>query len=195
MRPRSAGIVLAGGVLVALLGCATPAVSPTGATSAQATPAGDPPAGSTPAAGTRSAHLARADQPGAGATWTGVRFDRQTGTCSTGVAPLMSLEEFERRSAQGRQGGTCTGLQILQAPDTTGYPAALSRAGIAGSAQVLVLVDETGRALEAHAVCSSVPAFAAAAEATALELRYRPSLCAGTPARAAALVPFAYDPR
>lgn len=136
--------------------------------------------------------LIRADGSADG-TWEGVQYDRASGVCSTGVAPLMSIDEYTRRVEAGRGGGACTDVAIASTPGSTGYPAALSRAGITGSAQVLVVVDANGRALEAHAVCASVPGFAAPAVSTALAIRYRPVQCDGEPSRAVALVPFAYD--
>lgn len=176
---RIVAVLVGVGVLASLAGCAS--TSP-GAT-ARVPAAHD---------GSRVANLQRAD--GASGVWQGVRYDRATGTCSNGVTPLMDVETFERRSEDGRLAAGCTGVAIAEMPGSTGYPAAMAQAGVAGSAQVLVLVDSAGRAVEAHAVCASVPEFAAPAVATALAIRYRPARCDGADQRAAALVPFAYAP-
>lgn len=147
-------------------------------------------------AGVTSARLTRADASAGASTWAGVRYDRARGSCTDGAEQLVDAASFERIAAAVREQAACAGpgAALAAVPETTAYPTALIEAGIAGSAHVLTIVDASGVATDAFAVCVSDRRFAAVAEAAALGLRYEPAACDGNPRRSAVLVPLAYDP-
>lgn len=182
-RRRSLAVRCLSSAASALLlvgGCATTVPSP--GTTAQ----GDD-------AGVTSARLVRANAAEA-ASWSGVRYDRARGVCSEAAVQLVDAASFDRIVADARRSADCSGVELSAVPETTAYPKALIDAGIAGSAHVLTIVDESGTATEAFAVCVSDRRFAAVAEAAVLGLQYRPAVCDGEPAPSAVLVPLAYDP-
>jgi len=75
------------------------------------------------------------------------------------------------------------------APD---YPIALRERGIQGVATVEMLVDSTGRVIEAKAVRATLPAFAAKAEKAAAEWKFKPAEADGKKITSRVLIPFEF---
>lgn len=75
------------------------------------------------------------------------------------------------------------------APD---YPIALRERGIQGVASVDILIDSTGRVIEATAVRATLPEFAAKAEKAALQWTFRPAEADGKKITSRVRVPFEF---
>jgi TonB family protein len=72
------------------------------------------------------------------------------------------------------------------------YPMELRERGIQGVATVEMLIDSTGRVVEAKAVRATMPAFAAQAEAAAKQWTFRPAEASGKKITARVMVPFEF---
>ncbi|GEM_PF-2190027 len=124
------------------------------------------------------------------------RYDQASGRCSDGAEQLLDAAELRRLSAAWsatRTGMACTTPGQRSASGRAEYPRWFSELGIAGSAQVMVMLEADGAVADVRPVCASDRAFADAAVRTARALAYTPATCDGTPVRSSFLLPFQYD--
>ena len=160
----------AAGVALALAACAS---SPSA-----------PPAGETQRVTARLA---------SGTVSEGVRYEKDTGTCTGDAVQLVSREEYASLTRGWRSDAGCTSPAKAVMPSATGYPLLEGRR-MPGSAHVLVQLQADGEVAGIHAVCATSAEFGAAAEDTVRTLRFRPGQCGGQPVGMAFMLPLDFDP-
>ncbi len=72
---------------------------------------------------------------------------------------------------------------------TPDYPLEAKRAGISGTIPVMILVDETGKVIQARAFCGD-PSLARASVKAARTVRFSPTLLSGVPVKVAGTITF-----
>jgi len=113
------------------------------------------------------------------------------------VSSTVASTHPERESAKPQIAKVAPIQGMDKAPEvllsvTPVYPTKLRERGIQGVATVELLIDSTGRVIEAKAVRSTMPEFAARAEAAAAQWTFRPAESAGKKITSRVMIPFEF---